>query len=128
MFFAWDFLVPWAVIPTLFRMPLFGDWASAGHRHCDRLRIFLLSFGKMFDHQRLMARFTWTGGPWWTMQCHIGTRQWSIRKRPLLSLLLQVLFRIGWCSLMFVGEKHPQHPATKTIAASNAGTWKWKQP
>ena len=24
-----------------------------------------------------LARFTWTGGPWWTMQCRIGTHRWS---------------------------------------------------
>jgi len=53
-----------------------------------------------------LARFTWTGGPWWTMQCRIGTHRWSrfvqrnnIGKCPLLSLLLQVLFHIGSCSL-----------------------------
>lgn len=30
--------------------------------------------------------------------------------------------------IVFVGAKHPRHPSIKTIATSNAGTWKWKQP
>lgn len=64
---ARDVLVPQEVTPTLLRMSQFRDWASAGHRHYDKLRVVLLSFGKMFDHQRLFGPLHMD---WWTMVEH----------------------------------------------------------
>ena len=94
---ARDVLVPQEVTPTLLRMSQFRDWASAGHRHYDKLRIFSSLLARCLTINGFLARFTWTGGPWWTMQCRIGTHRWSrfvqrnnIGKCPLLSLLLQV--------------------------------------
>ena len=130
---ARDVLVPQEVTPTLLRMSQFRDWASAGHRHYHKLRIFLLSFGKIFDHQRLFGPLHMD---WWTMVDHAMPHRNSPlepfcatqqhRKVPAL-VTVAPSFIPHW--IVFVGAKHPRDPSIKTIAAtSKAGTWKWKQP